>query len=281
MRSLEKPNDDVKDIFLECISNIRDEEYKSKLADCAAIIDNKTKEFELKKKDNHLYKIQPHIKVGTTEITNIDMKKIYTNKLVKGAQPGRKYYDKYIIAAKNGICPLCGQREVSTLDHYLPKMKYPSLAVSPINLIPSCIDCNKGKNDKVFRASEEETLHPYYDNIEDVEWLYAKVTEKIEPIITFEVRRPDSWNDLLFNRVKTHFNEFKINKLYSTQAAVEISGIKFGLVKVYNKRGAQGVKEELNERFESYSMDNLNSWKTAMYRSLSQNDWVCNEWLST
>ena len=39
-------------------------------------------------------------------------------------------------------CPFCGIGTVSTLDHYLPKSKYPALAITPKNMIPACRDCN-------------------------------------------------------------------------------------------------------------------------------------------
>ena len=40
---------------------------------------------------------------------------------------------------------MCHTSEVDTLDHYLPKSKYPSLSINPLNLIPICNKCNKTK----------------------------------------------------------------------------------------------------------------------------------------
>lgn len=279
MRKLSKPEDDVKDVFLDCISNISNQTFKDKLDSCIDEIACATLEFETKVKDNQVFTIQEHKNIGG-KVTNADMKKIYTDKMVKGSQPGRKYYDKYITAPKNGICPLCGQREVATLDHYLPKMKYPSLAVSPSNLIPACRDCNTGKKDKTFSMSTEETIHPYFDDIENEHWLYAKIIEQDEITITFEVRKPSSWSDLLYERVKNHFKEFNLNKLYSTHAAVEFSGVRYRLLKTYKDAGSEGLREHLIECYKSYENAYLNSWQTAMYRELSESKWFYYEWVS-
>ena len=279
VRKLPKPTDDVKDVFHECISNIRDQAFKDKLDSCKDEIACATLEFETKVVGNQAFTIQEHDNIGE-KITNTDMKKIYTDKMVKESQPGRKYYDKYITTPKNGICPLCGQREVATLDHYLPKMKYPSLAVSPSNLIPACRDCNTGKNDKTFSNSSEETIHPYFDDIENEDWLYAKIIENEEVIIIFEVRKPLTWSNLIYERVENHFIEFNLNKLYSTHAAVEFSGVRHRLINTYKRAGSEGLKEHLVECYESYKMVHINSWQTAMYRALCESDWFCYQWVS-
>ena len=62
--------------------------------------------------------------------------------MVRKNGPGRATYDLLKLSAKGGFCPLCGQRNVSTLDHYLPKESYPDLSILPINLVRACSDCN-------------------------------------------------------------------------------------------------------------------------------------------
>src|SRR6266446_4463738 len=57
--------------------------------------------------------------------------------------------------------------------HHLPKSRYPDLSVSPINLVPCCMDCNTNKRAIFPTSGQEETLHPYYDNFEGEKWLQA------------------------------------------------------------------------------------------------------------
>ena len=56
-------------------------------------------------------------------------------------------------------------------DHYKNKSKYPCLAVSLMNLVPSCGLCNLSKHDQ-----DEEVLYPYPDKM-GVEVLFRTKTE--------------------------------------------------------------------------------------------------------
>lgn len=278
MRRLPQPDDDAIDVFLDCISNIRDKDFRNRLQSCQNKIDKATKIFHSKAKINKVHTIKCHSNISGI-VTNTEMSKVYKNKMVAKSSPGRKYYDKFISVPKHGICPLCGQRIVSTLDHYLPKNKYPSLAVSPLNLIPACKDCNTIKGEKVFSNSYNELIHPYYDNIENEKWLHANIIEEKDIVIKFYVVKPNEWDDILFQRVKNHFNLLQLNKLYSSHAAEELSTLHYILVRLYKKTGSDGVKEQLKEYIECHEHIQLNSWKTAMYTALYECEWFWKEWI--
>jgi hypothetical protein len=65
-----------------------------------------------------------------------DMKQLYTQQMVQNKK-GRKIYDKLMNIAPLSRCPFCGIGIVSTLDHYLPKAKFPIFSVLTYNLIVS------------------------------------------------------------------------------------------------------------------------------------------------
>lgn len=278
MRKLPKPNENVLEVFSDCISNIENVDLKGRLEACKDEITYATADFEEKVKSNQTHTILSNAKVADL-VTNDEMSKVYTDKMVKKSAPGRKHYDKLLASPKNGICPLCGQRIVSTLDHYLPKKKYSALAVTPINLIPACKDCNKDKGEKVFTSDCEETIHPYFDDIENEQWLFANIVEDEEIAITFYVEHPSSWSETLFKRVKKHFDIFKLNALYSSHAAEEICNIRYSLLKVYRNSGNEELKNYIKEFWESNEHSHLNSWKTAMYKALYENDWFYSDWI--
>ncbi|CAM5719997.1 hypothetical protein SALBM311S_12175 [Streptomyces alboniger] len=91
---------------------------------------------------------------------------------------------------------LCGHRDVSTLDHQLPKMKYPLLAVVPINLVPACGICNWLKGEHVPETASEQThFYPYYDDVADQQWLFARLKSDFEnrpPEVSYQIRPPRS-----------------------------------------------------------------------------------------
>lgn len=63
------------------------------------------------------------------------------------------------------LCPACGEAGApNTLDHYLPKGKYPHFCVTPLNLFPMCDACQTNKKEKTGDADDPRFfLHPYFD----------------------------------------------------------------------------------------------------------------------
>lgn len=74
-----------------------------------------------------------------------------------------------VLAAMRGhelsLCPACGEAGApNTLDHYLPKGKYPHFCVTPYNLFPMCDACQTKKEEKTGDATDPRFfLHPYFD----------------------------------------------------------------------------------------------------------------------
>jgi len=274
MKKLNKPTYQAEDTFLKCISIVRNPDLKDRLTACKDLIIEAENEFNSKITTGKVHTINKEEFVNGNVTAN-ELEKVYTFRMAKKDKPGRFIYDKIISASSHGICPLCSHRMVATLDHYLPKTEYPRLVTTPINLIPSCSDCNKSKSTSSPTKPEEETLHPYYDNIESDEWLIATVNQTTPPTISYDVKPAVNWPVLLGERVKYHFDSLILNKLYSTQAAVQLTGIFFRIESIYNLSGAEGVRKYLEEEAISRSHADKNSWQTAMYVALSKDDWFC------
>lgn len=275
MRKLAKPNDIPPKAFLDCISKIRKKELKDRLLALKDLISEATVEFDSKVTTGQLHTVIREPLVNSN-VTAKELMDVYNFRMVKKGSPGRKYYDRIFVSAPKGLCPLCSHRDVTTLDHYLPKAHYPRLSVEPINLIPSCYACNIDKKSTYPTKPNEETLHPYYDDIENVLWLKAVVIEKQPISIDFIVEGPVSWSKNFSERVKFHFESFDLKKLYTTQAARELSGVKFQFTSIFNKSGSNSLKEHLLDAAKSRSKDNINSWQAALYNGLANSNWFCN-----
>lgn len=274
MRRLPKPTNNSGDVFLECIKIVRNSNLKTRLLATRNLIEAAALELDEKVTKGELHTvIREDIVNGN--VTSKELEDVYTYRMAKQGTPGRKVYDKLKIAAPYGVCPLCFHRSVTTIDHYLPKAKYPRLSVVPINLVPSCSDCNKSKLSDYPTSSEKESLHPYYDDIENDLWLKAIVNYSTPPTIQFKVTPCEDWADLLTERVKNHFESLKLNELYSTQAAVEMAQINYRLLNIYNVLGATGVRDHLLEGAETRSHANINSWQTALYSAIANDNWFC------
>ena len=272
MRKLDKPQDDAEVVFLTCIGNMREGPLKTNLNSISCIVRDNAEEYERKAGDSKLYKMSRN---HVLPVSAGQLQKVYENKLAKKGQPGRKVYDKLMSIPAQGICPLCGQRVVSTLDHYLPKAHFPILSVVPINLIASCSECNKSKTDRVPQSAEEQTLHPYYDRVDETQWLYSDVITGNPVSLRFYVAPPQGWSDVIKSRISKHFESLKLGALYAAHSGSEIAVQKIMLSKIFERAGKDGVFQHLQDSYESYAAIHIDSWQTAMYQSLANNEWYC------
>ncbi|MES2387873.1 MAG: hypothetical protein V4543_07705 [Bacteroidota bacterium] len=275
MRKILKPTIGVGIVFKDCIENISDPILKLALSNSVNSIVAAEKDFDDKKQDNELYLIPQGNSIGGL-VTTSELKKVYTDRLVNKKHKARLHYNNILHLAPKGKCPLCSQRIAKTLDHYLPKSQYPLLAVSPLNLIPACSDCNKDKLVSFPTTNYEETLHPYYDDLENDSWLRLALLDVNPMIFDFYVDPPAIWNKLLKKRVKKHFDAFNLNELYITHAAEEFENIKKQVTDLYNNGGADSLRSHLLECLTSRELTNKNSWQTALYKGLHNNVRFCN-----
>jgi hypothetical protein len=161
------------------------------------------------------------------------------------------------------------------LDHHLPKVGYPFLSVTPTNLVPACSDCNKNKTGTSPATAEEQSLHPYFDNIDHDQWLSADVIEERPSSLRFFVDPSQGWSPSLTLRVRRHFDVFGLDALYGAQAATELAGIAYVLGAQFDAAGAEGVRTYVEGQAVSRSKVNLNHWTAATYRALSSSHWYC------
>ncbi|MCL7987066.1 hypothetical protein M8998_03820 [Sphingobacterium sp. lm-10] len=274
MLKLPKPTLLTATVYADCINSTQNALKKAKLTACTPLILQAEAEFNSKVTKGLIHTIARETIINGN-VTVRELKYVYTGQMV-GHANGRIHYDKLLLSAPHNLCPLCAHRDVDTLDHYLPKAKYPRLSIVPINLIPACTVCNKGKLMEYPSTPEDETLHPYYDDIEKVQWLKMHVLQTNPVSVSFYVDRPTVWSQLLFDRVSRHFESFELKKLYGTQAGRELAGMKKQLAGIYGERSNQiAVKKFLLETARSKSEVYLNLWQAVLYRDLAADAWFC------
>src|SRR6267378_3355795 len=163
MRRLPKPADDALVVFRLCISRVRQAGLRARLRAIAPTVATAAVQYDAAASAALLHTIPEQTGVGN--VTAAEMSTTYAQRMARNAAPGRSVYDRLMTAPTHGLCPLCGQRVVSTLDHHLPKERFSAVVVAPANLVPACADCNKLKLDVAPSTAEEQTLHPYFDDV--------------------------------------------------------------------------------------------------------------------
>lgn len=138
--------------------------------------------------------------------------RLYTNTIEEKDPVTRRFNDNYRITRP-------------VFDHWYCKAKYPLLALSFYNLIPSCSVCNSSiKGSDEF--SLESHLHPYIDNaINDFSFSYqSKALSKNEVTIKYKTK-----ND----KLKKTLEDFKTKEVYNAHSNLELEDL-IDLNKKYN-----------------------------------------------
>jgi len=272
MRKLDRPTEVSRGVLELCAESIQNPDLKARLKGAADHFESAEAAYLGRAAIGALFQIaQAEVANG---VTAEEMKRVYKNTFVKSKKT-RPIYDAIKKLPANDICPMCGQRTVGTLDHYLAQSLHPALALSPANLLPCCADCNKAKLNAQPTKEAEQTLHPYFDNVDDGAWLYAEVLEVSPAALRYVVKPLSDWSAAKQERVRHHFTVFGLGALYASHSAVELVNIQYGLRLISERGTAQDVRDELQLRFESCQDAHPNSWQTAMYRALATSDWFC------
>jgi hypothetical protein len=281
VRKVSKPNHSFSHVYNTCMDSVSDSELRSRLISITNDIDEAAVNYNLQAKNGSLYKIpssnweDQDIILG--KVSKIELTNLYTNHMVPRNKKARFIYDELLNSAPYGKCPFCGIGQVSTLDHYLPKSKFPQYSVLPVNLVPSCKDCNTGKSSSIYTNAEDQTIHPYYDheNLLSDQWLFAEI-ERNSPIsIKFYVKVPINFSEVSKERLNSHFIVFNLSKRFSVEAASELVSLNCQLSNYFGEYELNDMRKYLTDIYKTEYSLYKNSWKTAMYQSIANDDWYC------
>ncbi|MBZ9822999.1 HNH endonuclease [Mesorhizobium sp. CA4] len=272
MRRLILPAYSARNVVNQCAKSIQDKDLSARLEHIGEQIEKAEITYRQHGTAETLFTIAQSTSVGAMTIE--DMKRVYKGTFVKSK--GTRYiYDAIKKLPPNDICPMCGQRTVGTLDHYLAQSHHAAFVITPANLVPACGDCNKAKLDAQPTGADQQTLHPYFDNVDDELWLCAIVEERSPAALLYTPDPPPHWPETMKKRLRLHFQKFGLGALYASHSAVELTNIRYGLQRIAERGTTDDIRAELIRRAESSWAANINSWQTAMYIALANSDWFC------
>lgn len=272
MWPVRQPAVNASESFRRCTSRIKDARLRERLKQIRPAIVAAEQDYAQKAASGQLDQVAPHDNIGNI-VSKLEMTKLYDYRMAAKNAVGRKIYDALKLLPEEDRCPFCDQRNISTLDHLLPKSVYPSLAVTPVNLVGCCAECNKAKLNAVPNTPGTAFLHPYYDDVSTVPWLQARVVQQVPCAVMFTVVRDPQWSVVLGDRVVHQFKSLKLASLYAIEAARELSNIRFGLRQHFADGGAAAVQAELTRQWASRRQHRLNSWQTATYQAFAHDAW--------
>ena len=282
MRHLNKPKLDYKKVFELCVNSIGDASDRKRFYAVSPKAFSECDLYLNYSNSSDWYNIQPNLFHEDTivcgDITKKELKSLYTNQLVGLNKKGRKVYDYLFNIAPYNKCPFCGFSTVETLDHYLPKAKFPFFSVLPENLVPSCNKCNKGKSSGIATVINKQTLHPYYDDVNQEQWLFARLKEDDFIFIEFYLDIPTTYSSIMQERIQSHFVDYHLSNRFSIEAASRLATLR----EVFIENAPQVnpldyIRAQLKVDVDNEFKLHKNSWETAMYQALHESDWYCHE----
>lgn len=211
------------------------------------------------------------------DLSKADLVNLYNKGVVQSKGEGRNVYDAIKISAHDE-CPYCGGvGEIGSLDHYLPKARFPAYSVLAKNLIPACDVCNKGMGSNFPSDPELQPLHPYFDaeHFFDEKWTEANVEETTPIVVNFGVAAPTNWTVKDKRRVVQHFADCNLAKRYRARVWSELAPLLSQRKTTLQNLTSDQFREHLFVVSNETSLP-INGWKRTLYHALSASDWFIN-----
>ena len=238
------------------------ESYKKELVDSINKV-KQDKRFNSEYKKDFISQYYPNYNIGLEKQKNIS--EIFNYEKLTD---GKKGWNRHELISSIGIkvCPYCNRQYINNyvekniskttadLDHFYPKSRYPILALSLYNFIPSCQLCNsRFKLDSDFYLQEH--IYPYDECFDD--YLYKFTTRPTEGGgIDYLTGDSDEFNltikckaDKKSSKVESSITTFKLNELYAEHKDYVREIIK--KANLYNDDRINAIKDEFESLFNS------------------------------
>lgn len=142
-------------------------------------------------------------------------------------------YDKYwqslvnINGGRDLICPICGVRNCSELDHYAPREKFPEYSCHYTNLIPLCHECNKEKTSTWLDGSNKRIFfNAFFDKDVPQETIICNLSKKCGVVIAkTEISPSLNSSNPVHYRIIASIRELRLLKLFDMLANEQLRNL--------------------------------------------------------
>lgn len=287
MKRLALPNISFNDMLVKCSEGMEQVNVRNSFISVFPTFFAKEQQYQALSLAGNLYaypKVTPL--TNTTPVvghlTKIKLVNLYENNLRDKDKPARDYYDALLVSSGER-CPFCGDiGQTKNLDHFLPKAHFPEFSVIPLNLVPSCRDCNMGEKGQAYATVEDDqAIHPYVDKdiFYQEQWVYAEYIDEDDGAVVYFVQCPAAWSQEEKNRAENHFNSLDLANRYSLEAGKHLSEVidqKNAFVDVILGFNPQATSQAIKDAFVIANLQPVinsgqfsNHWKKVMYQCLA------------
>ncbi|NBM67884.1 HNH endonuclease [Proteus sp. G2663] len=201
----------------------------------------------------------------------------YSDLLISYYNEAPKNLNQLLLERRNehelSFCPYCGNPSIpDTLDHFIPKGKWPEFSIFPNNLVPQCRECAPIKGEHYFcdKNNSAMFIHPiYFSFLENFRYsLDIILNEEISDIdICVKLKNIINTQESDKNRVILHAKMLKIKPRIIKYCKRDFRQWKRRLSKK-----KFDITIALCQRLSELSQSDIGKdWRSAFYHALLQN----------
>ncbi len=171
------------------------------------------------------------------------------------------------------LCPACGEAGApQTLDHYLPKGRYPEFSIEPANLFPMCDACQGAKKEKTGDAAGRYFIHPYFDTFSRPQIVSVSITPPYDSPGFLLAPHPEL-EVVEAVLVGSHLRELDIHERYVVFFRNEHRRLLRNVSAM--RASGQDVIQTLGGFMAGFAYPTLNSWQHVFYDGVLSNSDLC------
>ncbi|MDJ0105426.1 HNH endonuclease signature motif containing protein [Rhodococcus erythropolis] len=186
---------------------------------------------------------------------------------------------------RDSLCPYCSLNSADSIDHVLPRSVLPEYSVLGTNLVPCCEKCNHLKKDQCPHTGRT-FIHPYFDQLPDEQFVFAKVEIGSEVVFNFRLEKPNEMTDELFKALTDHFEALNLYERFGIAAIWEAGDRAGNISDIFatSQTGYQteAIQKYLNAEFQSArSKRGINYWKSVTLQGMADSTEFCSGGFAT
>ncbi|MFN7882769.1 MAG: HNH endonuclease, partial [bacterium] len=172
MKNLKPYNNDCFAVHKSAVLKKDEGDLKKRLLKLDSEVEKEYKKFDAMFALNQIETLTPN---STLQASKDDLLTLY-NYQSAVIRKVRENIRSQQIQTITSTCQNCTIDSINSLDHILPKSKYPEFVVNPKNLFPCCATCNSKKLNSVGKPGGQQFLNLYLDQLPNVQYLFVNIT---------------------------------------------------------------------------------------------------------
>ncbi|WP_188014654.1 HNH endonuclease signature motif containing protein [Vibrio harveyi] len=182
------------------------------------------------------------------------------------------------------LCPGCQRSYAtkrSTLDHFLPSSHYPNFYVLPWNLVPTCGDCNRIKNNAIPQSKKDNLPHPYFNSLLfKKNWLKVVIRNTVP--LTYEFTFDEQLKGYEKQMVLNHLLAYNLENVFISHISTIFSEHDEDFKEIFEDSGYGELKDYIEILKQEAYVSNSRKKKFwpinieyAFLSALFESDWFC------